>query len=151
MRSTLVALCAVVMLWSSYARAETAREAIEVANAKFQEAFNRGDAAAVAQLYTPDAAVLPPDALRADGREAIQRFWQGAIDAGLRELALQSTEIKEAGNIAYEVGTGALKATTASGTAQAISIKYVVIWRRGEDGVWRLHRDIWNVNPSTAT
>ena len=151
MRTTLLALWAVIVLGSAEAQAESAREAITVAGAKFQEAFNRGDAAAVAQLYTPDGAVLPPDAPRADGREAIQRFWQGMIDAGLRELALQTMEVEEAGNIAYEVGTGALKATTTSGTAQAISIKYVVVWRRGEDGIWRLHRDIWNMNPTTAT
>jgi uncharacterized protein (TIGR02246 family) len=150
MRTTLLALWAVIVLGSAEAQGETAREAVTAAGAKFQEAFNRGDAAAVAQLYTPDGAVLPPDAPRADGREAIQRFWQSAIDAGLRELTLQSTEIEEAGNIAYEVGTGALKAT-AGGTAQAISVKYVVVWRRGDDGAWRMHRDIWNVNPSTAT
>jgi uncharacterized protein (TIGR02246 family) len=150
MRSTLFALCAVIILVSAQAQAQTAREAIETANAKFQDAFNRGDAAALAQMYTPDGAVLPPDVPRSDGREAVQRFWQGAIDAGLRELTLQTTEVEEVGDIAYEVGTGALKAT-AGGTAQAVSVKYVVIWRRGEEGTWRLHRDIWNMNPTTAT
>jgi ketosteroid isomerase-like protein len=100
-------------------------------------------------MYTWDGAVLPPDAPRADGREAIQRFWQGAIDAGLRDLSLQSVEVEEAGNIAYEVGIADLKAQTASGSTQAISLKYVIIWRRGEDGAWRLHRDIWNANPAT--
>ena len=151
MRSTLMAICTVIILCGGEVRAETAKEAIEAANAKFQDAFNRGDAVAVAQLYTPDAAVLPPDAPRADGLAAIQRFWQSAIDGGLRDLSLQSAEIEEAGNIAYEVGTAALKAQTASGGKEALSVKYVVIWRRSEDGTWRLYRDIWNVNPTTAT
>jgi ketosteroid isomerase-like protein len=22
--------------------------------------------------------------------------------------------------------------------------KYIVVWKKGEDGTWRLHRDIWN-------
>jgi hypothetical protein len=94
MRSWFLALCAVLILCGGEVRAETAREAIEAANTMFQDAFNRGDAAAVAQLYTPDAAVLPPDAPRADGREAIQRFWRDAIDGGLRDLSLQSAEMR---------------------------------------------------------
>ena len=38
-----------------------ARAAIEAANRKFVEAFNRGDAAAVAALYVDDAKLLPPN------------------------------------------------------------------------------------------
>jgi hypothetical protein len=25
--------------------------------------------------------------------------------------------------------------------------KFIVVWPRGDDGVWRLHRDIWNMDP----
>jgi uncharacterized protein (TIGR02246 family) len=150
MRSAFVALCAVAFLWAGGVQAETAREAIEDANRTFENAFNRGDAGSVAQMYTWDGAVLPPDAPRADGRDAIQRFWQRAIDGGLRDLSLQAVEVEEAGNIAYEVGIATLKARTASGSMQALSLKYVIIWRRGEDGAWRLHRNIWNANPATT-
>jgi uncharacterized protein (TIGR02246 family) len=150
MRRIFVAFCVVAALWSGDVRAETARAAIEAANKNFQEAFNRGDAGAVARMYTPDGAVLPPDAKRADGREAIQQFWQSAIDAGLRELSLRSIEVEEAGDTAYEVGTATLKAQMAGGTTVAMSLKYIVIWRRGADDVWRLHRDIWNANPAAT-
>jgi ketosteroid isomerase-like protein len=27
---------------------------------------------------------------------------------------------------------------------QPISGKYVVVWQKGGDGVWKLHVDIWN-------
>ncbi|TIR04878.1 MAG: hypothetical protein E5X37_28660 [Mesorhizobium sp.] len=23
--------------------------------------------------------------------------------------------------------------------------KYIVVWKKGDDGTWRLHRDIWNL------
>jgi ketosteroid isomerase-like protein len=37
------------------------RTEVDAANRRFMEAFERGDAASVAALYTEDAVVLPPD------------------------------------------------------------------------------------------
>ena len=148
MRGTGLVLCVSAALWSGTALAETALEAVRAADQKFEQAFNRGDAAAVAAMYTPDGAVLPPGAARADGREAIERFWRGAIDAGVGDITLRPEEVAESGDLAYEVGSATLK-PRASG-APPVSVKYVVVWRRGQDGVWRLHRDIWNPNPQAA-
>ena len=53
-------VCAAAMLWSGAVLAQTALEAVSAADRKFEEAFNRGDAAAVAAMYTTDGAVLPP-------------------------------------------------------------------------------------------
>ncbi len=50
------------------------RSHIETALATFAAAFNDGDGASVAALYTEDAALLPPDGARVDGRDAIQAF-----------------------------------------------------------------------------
>ena len=47
---------------ASTASAETAEEAIRAADQRFAEAFNRGDSAALAEFYTPDAAAFPPSA-----------------------------------------------------------------------------------------
>src|SRR4051794_2397860 len=60
-------------------------------------------------MYTPDGAVLPPGAARADGREAIERFWRGAIDAGVGDITLRPEEVAESGDLAYEVGSATLK------------------------------------------
>src|SRR5215468_8157783 len=60
-------------------RSRDIRSEIDAANAKWVAAFNKGDAAAVAQLYTEQATALPPGAPMAKGRAAIQAFWQGAI------------------------------------------------------------------------
>jgi ketosteroid isomerase-like protein len=31
-----------------------------------------------------------------------------------------------------------------------VSGKYIVVWQLGDDGAWRLHRDIWNMNAAPA-
>jgi ketosteroid isomerase-like protein len=69
----------------------TARESIGSGLAAFCEAFNGGDAAGVAAHYTSDARILPPGASRIDGRQGIQEFWQGFIDAKVADLTLRRT------------------------------------------------------------
>jgi uncharacterized protein (TIGR02246 family) len=147
----LVVLAALPMLLGADpGHAQDAEAAIEEAASAWEGAFNAGDGKAVAELYTEDAALLPPDAERVDGRAAIAEFWQGAIDSGLADANLESVEVLEAGDFAYEVGTVTLSAPGSDGERVAVNGKYIVVWQRGDDGAWRLHRDIWNMNPAEA-
>jgi uncharacterized protein (TIGR02246 family) len=122
--------------------ADAARAAIEAANGRFVELYGKGDAAAVAGLYTEDAQVLPPNGDVVTGRAAVQSFWKGVMDAGVKGAKLTTVELMPSGNTAYEVGryelTGADGKTLDRG-------KYVVIWKR-DGSQWRLHRDIWNTS-----
>lgn len=150
-----MALCLVMALASGLgfaapAAAQSAQAGIEAALVEFAEAFNSKDAAAVAAHYTEDAAVLPPDAARVDGRENIEKFWRGAMDAGLTDLALKAVEVEESGDLAYEVGTFTFKAPGEGGALAEAAGKYIVIWKKEPDGAWRLHRDIWNGDPAKA-
>lgn len=128
--------------------AQSAKESIEAALVTFEEAFNSGDAAAVAAHYTEDAALLPPDAARVDGRAAIEKFWKGAMDSGFKDLNLEAVEVEESGQIAYEVGTFAGTVPGQGGGRANIAGKYIVVWKKAQDGAWRLHRDIWNGDPA---
>ncbi|WP_292193430.1 DUF4440 domain-containing protein [Mesorhizobium sp.] len=137
------AFAAVLLLSSALsAAAQSAREDIEAALTKFTDAFNSGNA--VGQLYTEDAAVLPPDGKRVDGRKAVEEFWQGAIKGGMKNLTLKALEVEESANLAYEVGAFTLDVPSKDGAVSAVAGKYIVVWKKGDDGTWRLHRDIWN-------
>ena len=122
----------------------TARDSIEATIKTLVESLNGGDAAGVAAHYTDDAAVLPPDAARIDGREGIQGVWQGLIDAGVRDVTLTTQEVENFGDVANEVGTISATAPSEDGGHLQLAGKYVAVWKRGGDGTWRLHRDIWN-------
>jgi uncharacterized protein (TIGR02246 family) len=101
-------------------------------------AINDKDAARVASFYTPDGAIMPPAAPQADGIAGIEGYWQAAIDAGLRDVALETVEVEAFGDTATETGrvTGRMGDTALAG-------KFVVIWKR-QAGGWKLHRDIFN-------
>ena len=122
----------------------TARDSIEATIKSLVESLNGGDAAGVAAHYTDDAAVLPPDAARIDGREGIQGVWQALIDADVRDVALTTQEVDTFGDVANEVGTIRATAPGENGGRVQWAGKYVSVWKRGGDGTWRLHRDIWN-------
>jgi uncharacterized protein (TIGR02246 family) len=145
----LVVIAALPLLFGADpGHAQDVEAAIEKAAIAWESAFNAGDGKRVAELYTEDAALLPPDAERVDGKAAIAEFWQGAIDSGLADADLEPVEVVEAGDLAHEVGTVTLSAPGSNGERVSLSGKYIVVWQRGDDGAWRLHRDIWNMNPA---
>ena len=102
------------------------------------DGVNNRDSDAVASSYLADGAVLPPGAPRMDGREAIKGFWQGAIDMGLTDVAIDPGEVEILGDVATDVGTLSARMGDA-----VLTGKYIVIWKNGPDG-WLMHRDIWN-------
>ena len=126
--------------------AAAVRRDLEATNARHAEAFNRGDVAAFARVYTEDARILPPDMEPVDGRAAIEAFWAGATQQlGIHDLRLTSDEVEVLGATAYEQGRFAFG--TSQGPARG---KYIVVWRREPDGEWRWHRDIWNLSPAQS-
>jgi uncharacterized protein (TIGR02246 family) len=116
---------------------------IERLNDVWTAAFNKGDAAAVAALYTEDAYVLPPGSAMVKGRAAIEAFWRQAAQQ-MTDAKLTTLDVLPLGrSAAREIGTVTLK--TKSQPPQEIVGKYVVVWRKiGRD--WKLATDIWNTD-----
>jgi uncharacterized protein (TIGR02246 family) len=116
---------------------------IQKLNDKFVAAFNKGDAAAIAAMYTNDAAVLPPGSEIVKGKNAIQAFWKKSAEQ-LGDIKLITVDVKPLGNnAAREIGTVTLK--TKAQPPQDVSGKYVVVWNKtGRE--WKLDTDIWNTN-----
>ena len=142
LRQLVIALGVALMAGPAAAQAPGPKAAIEAANAKFSADYAKGDAAAVAAHYTATGQAFPPNGEIARGREAIQKVWRGAMDAGVKSVKLVTLEVEAHGDTAHEVGTYVLMG---DGGKQLDSGKYVVIWKR-EGGQWKLHRDIWNTS-----
>jgi uncharacterized protein (TIGR02246 family) len=130
------------------AAADDVRQAIEQVNAQVMAAFKAGDAATIASHYSDTAKMLPPDATEIAGREAIQELWQGWLDDGLKDLILKASEVEASGDLAYEIGSFSRQAPAENNTTMTAAGNYVVVWKRGADGNWRLHVDTWNDAPS---
>ena len=112
-------------------------------NALFGETVvKRRDFAALDQVYTVDARILPPGADLIEGREKIMGFWQAAV-AGMKvqDAKLVSVNAHLAGDSIIEVGRAKLFLPE----GQSAEVKYVVEWKQ-EGGAWKWHTDIWNMN-----
>jgi uncharacterized protein (TIGR02246 family) len=118
------------------------RDAIKEVNANFIAKINEGDAAGVAALYTENGQIMPPNSDIIMGREAIQGFWQGGIDMGIKSMQFEMIDIEGMGTTACEVGKYTVYA---QGDQMIDKGKYMVIWKQVE-GQWLLHRDIWNTS-----
>ena len=130
------------------AAADDVRQAIEQVNAQVMAAFKAGDAAAIASHYSDTATMLPSDATEIAGREAIQGLWQSWLDDGLKDLTLEAIEVEASGDLAYEIGSFSLQAPAENNAMMTAQGNYVVVWKRGADGNWRLQVDTWNDAPS---
>jgi len=124
------------------AHADGPRSAIEAANAQFSATAAKGDGAGLAALYAADGQVLPAGSDVIRGRDAIQKFWQGAIDSGIASVGLKTLEVFAQGPTATEVGQYELRDKAGKVLDHG---KYIVIWRR-EGGHWKLLRDMFSTN-----
>lgn len=139
-RFTLLALC--FGLLTTPALAQTTAQ-IQKLNDQWMAAFNKGDAAAVAAMYTIDAYVLPDGGEMVKGRPAIEALWKQKM-AGATVEKITTLDVKPlGGNAAREIGTATLK--TKAQPPQDVVIKYAVVWQK-EGGQWKLLQDIWNMN-----
>jgi uncharacterized protein (TIGR02246 family) len=136
--TTLVAMLAVSCFAANSTLAGD-KEDIEAAVVKFEQAANAGDAAGVAAMYADDAALLPPGEPMVQGSDKVLVSWKSMLDTGMSDLDMTPTEVIVSGNNASEVGTFTYKAGDVSGAG-----KYIALWVKGDDGTWKIHRDIWN-------
>jgi ketosteroid isomerase-like protein len=124
-----VALVAFALIAGAAPALAQSKAAIQKLEDQWGAAFNKGDAAAVAAMYTEDAYVLPAGAPMVKGQ------------ADIKCTAVDVMPIGRTG--AREVGTCTFKTKGAS--PQDGALKYTVVWRK-VGGQWLLNTDIWNMD-----
>ena len=117
------------------------RGAIEAANAKWIELFDKGDFDGVAKLYAVDSIAFPPGSAMVKGRAAIGKMLKSTAEQ-VSTPKLTTLEVKRLGpNAIREIGTYSLM--TKGSSPKEVSGKYLVVWERIR-GDWKLAADIWN-------
>jgi uncharacterized protein (TIGR02246 family) len=139
-RSAVLAICLGFLASPAWAQSKAA---IQQLDDRFAAAFNKGDAAAVAAMYTQDAYVLPAGAEMMKGHAAIEAFWKKSMEA-LGDVKCAAIDVKPLGSsAAREIGTCTFK--TKAQPPQDGALKYAVVWQK-EGGKWKLLQDIWNMD-----
>lgn len=111
------------------------------------DAFNQGDAAAIARHFTENAYLMAPGSPKMEGPAAVAAYYQGIFDEFDTKLESGYEEVKVDGDLAF--GRGFAKVTLYSKISQDTlysTSKYLNILERQPDGNWKTTHDIWNDN-----
>lgn len=133
-----------VLAQSSASDSLDAAAAILEASRAFSRAMERGDAAAMAALYTADATLLPPNGKPVTGIEAIERFWtprNPEFRTVRHELTTERLEVS--GDVATDLGRWRQVARMGDEPESEAWGRYLVVWRRTGDAEWRMQFDAW--------
>jgi uncharacterized protein (TIGR02246 family) len=116
------------------------KEAIQALDDQFSVAATKGDAAALAAMYAPDATILPPGSAPVHGQDGAKALF-GAMAQGVDSVKLTATDVvRLSPDYIREVGVSEVHA---KGAAKAESASYVVVWKR-VNGQWKLWTDIFH-------
>jgi ketosteroid isomerase-like protein len=121
----------------------TVKQSIQATNRLFEtEVVGSRNFDALDSVYATDARILPPGAEMVSGRANIKEFWKNAVTTmNVTACRLETVDVEMLGDSAYEIGRATLT-MQGGGTAEG---KFVVVWKQ-EDGAWKWHVDIWNMN-----
>lgn len=121
-----------------------AKTGIDSGNAILSTSLAKGDTQAIANLYTKDAIVLPPNTEMVQGRDSIKSFWESVTKMGIVNIHLTTTNITGSGNIAVETGKYDLEVYPEGKEAINDHGKYLVVWQQQNDNSWKIIRDMWS-------
>lgn len=110
----------------------------------FSAAYVRGDIDELVSIYAEDGIAAPGGRDFVRGHEALREFWQIAPGVDIQHHKMTPEELWIDGDLAYDWGY--YEGTSQRGDAEPSSFrgKYLVVWQRDADGVWRLANDMWN-------
>lgn len=143
--------CAVALAGCTAAPAPSANDApadiaaIAAARNAFMAAYNAGDAEAIGKLYTADGISEPNHQPTLTGREAIVKSLTSMFGQVAVKVELTSDETKTVGSTGFDRGRyNAAVTPKAGGATTTVEGRYLVLFVKEPDGVWRVARDIDN-------
>ena len=132
---------------------EDAQEVVEtlasLAN-QFSQAYMDGDVDAMMQLYTEDAVLFPGNSEYIRGQEAVREYWTLPEGRTITHHKLNPVEVEVAGDMATDFGHYEIAGKNGDTEWGPSHGKYLVVWKRGDDGMWRMHLDMWNSRPADS-
>lgn len=116
---------------------------------RLEEAFDAGDAQAIAALFTEDAVAMPAQHPAIQGRDAIRAFYAEQFAAFVIHIDGVAVETRLFGDHGFSRGTYMVTLRPkAGGDTITDEGKYLFIVHRQRDGTWKATHDISNSSRS---
>jgi len=128
-------------------------EAIRSIGTTWKQLYSAGNYAAIPDLYTEDTMVMPRGRPRISGREQLRRS-MGGLAAGRKvDINVVERELTVDGDVAWFVGDFAVTYSPREGAGPSTTEygRSMLLFMRGDDGRWRIHRDMDSPAPVPAS
>ncbi|GAB5526781.1 MAG: hypothetical protein Roseis2KO_46530 [Roseivirga sp.] len=122
---------------------EAEKALISQAAKAFSEAYIAGDLTKQMSYYTQDAVIIPGNRPMIQGIDKVTRYWDIPGSIKVLEHRTVSTGLEIDGNLASDFGIYEGVSVNNNDTT-AFQGQYVITWRKGEDGQWRMAVDMWS-------
>jgi uncharacterized protein (TIGR02246 family) len=104
----------------------------------------------VVSFYSDDAVVMPPNASAATTKDAIRKIWKDLLTDATITWKTKEVEVAQSGDLAFSSGTYEVTLNDPTGTPVKDRGKYLEVWKKQADGMWKCVADIWNSDLSAA-
>jgi Ketosteroid isomerase homolog len=130
-----------------------AEEAIRAADQGWARVFGAKDLKASVDYCADDASFMSPNSPAAVGKQAISQSFAFFFSLPDIKLTWHPTKIEVArsGELGYSSGAYEMSFKDPAGKAATDKGKYVTVWKKQQDGSWKVIYDIFNSDqPATA-
>jgi uncharacterized protein (TIGR02246 family) len=124
------------------------KQAFKNLDAAYAKAFNAGDPAKVAALYSKDAIFMMPETPTYKGTKGVIALIQTAIDAGGRDIKFKTIKSGSDGDLAFNIGSVSMSQPSGDGRVN-VKGKYLDVYRRQKDGSWKIIATMYNADKPT--
>jgi ketosteroid isomerase-like protein len=126
----------------------TEEAAIRAASAEWAKVAAAKDLEKTLSYYADDASMFPPNMPIVTGSDARREAWTALFAPAELVFSNAATKVEAArsADLAYETGTFEESFNDASGKAEHVVGKYVVVWKKQANGQWKAIVDIFNTD-----
>ena len=124
------------------------KQAFKNLDSAFAKAFNAGDAAQVAALYSKDALIMMPETAASKGTKGVRDQTQAGLDAGWCNIKFKTIKSGSDGDLAFNIGSVSMDRPSDRG-ATKVKGKYLDVYRRQRDGSWKIIATMYNTDKPT--
>jgi uncharacterized protein (TIGR02246 family) len=105
---------------------------------EYRAAASNHDAVRLAGLFADDAVLVASDQDVIRGRQEIDKYFASAGDQPLPEVTLTSVSAESRNGFGSETGQFEERVTSSEGTVTRVTGVYLTIYRRDDEGRWRV-------------
>lgn len=130
---------------------EAERAELREADSRSSQLWTAKDVEGIFDLYAADATIYPPDEAMIRGSDGVTEFVAEftSIPGLTVSFSPVVIEVSQDGDMGYTINTAEITIPDEDGNPITEVVRDFHLWRKQEDGSWKVVVDIWNVEPTT--